>query len=237
MNISTKIATLLLLMASSTTILADTISDEAIKQKNKEAEILKLKDISVQKIPTDFKDNFVNIELHEIVIKNTKNSMSEIDESVKSTKDQAALNSLFESMGTITSYKSYRFNNTPLYTENYFKSSSVISNSNEIKKLDNKTATKSTVYKTSGNYNYYAFKMYISQLDTQDLQLALEGSTNNDYGTIDPSVKDAVSTETNNIKNTFTQTLGIKKDKYTIITNFTTNHETKLLIAKITESE
>lgn len=182
-------------------------------------------------ITSPFENNFVNVEIQEVVLKDVKKAIDDINDSVKLTKGQFELHDLLKSVGSIVEENVFKFNNVMIEKDHDFNNlySRINVDKNDKTLTKNKDTTK--YFKSDNTFNFYNFNFSVFKSANKSVQFKINGDirleeqlVNNDNG------------DKNDImKNKFKQSSGAQLDEYTVITTVSTLNETRLLIIKVTE--
>lgn len=186
-------------------------------------------------ITSPFENNFVNIEIQEVVLKDVKKSIDDINDSVKLTKGQFELHDLLKSVGSIVEENVFKFNNVMIEKDHNFNNLYSRINVDRTARLSlkNKDITKSL--KSDNTFNSYNFNFSVFQSENKSVQFKINGDISSDNRLEEQLVNNDNGDKKDIMKNNFKQSSGAQLDEYTVITTVSTLNETRLLIIKVTE--
>lgn len=182
-----------------------------------------------------YEPTFVNIEIQEIVLKNTKKTFDEIDTSVKSIKNQLELDKFFQSAGDIQEINIFNF--TKIHTDKQVN----VNNTYVRKQVVNANngSKNSQLQNIIENSNQYNFNINMSRLGDKSMRITLYGVINIEYSQADLVSNAVTNKEHGGMSNSFNQSALINMDQYTILSSDVNaagkTREQKLFIVKLTE--
>lgn len=176
---------------------------------------------------------FINVEIHEVIVKNIQKPFSELDKSVKLAKNTIELDKTFQSFGDVQETNSFNFSNVLLNKEaslsNSYSRGYVEKNNVNNKKIDN---YQSVMYS-------YNFKFFLWDTATDKIDFKIKGKINTEYGD-DSDNKSHLKKA--GMSSEFTQSSNATINEYTIISNDVKDLsfdqkalESKFLVVKFTK--
>jgi hypothetical protein len=171
-------------------------------------------------ITSPFKNNFVNVEIQEVVLTNIKKSLDDIDGNVKVTKNALELKELFKSTGDLVENNILKFNNVALERD--------VSFNNTYSRISLDETKKSGDYKINNSSNSYKIDLLIYRSEKDTVQFSIKGNITADNAgqNSDPYTKSGMS-------NLFEQSTGVKVNQYTVFSTVSNLGETRFLIIKV----
>lgn len=175
-------------------------------------------------ITNPFRNNFVNVEIQEVVLTNINKSLDDIENKVKSTKDALELKEFLKSTGTLVENNILKFNNVALERDVSFNNAYSRISLDENKKSDEPKVNKSS--------NYYKIDLLIYRSESDTVQFSITGQI-----TADNSGENSYPKNNYGMDNSFKQSTGIGLNQYSVISTVSNLEETRLLIVKVTKPE
>lgn len=232
-----KCLPLCLAMSSSVVLAADI--PEQIKSKPVDVEsLLTLKKMDTEIDKIIYQPTFVNVEIQEVVLKNTKKTFDEIDTSVKSIKNQFELDKFFQSAGDVQETNIFNF--TKIHTDKKVN----VNNSYVRKQVVNANngSKNSQLQNIIENSNQYNFNINMSRFGDKSIRVTIDGLINTEYSHADLVANAVTNKEHGGMSNSFNQSALINIDQYTILSSDVKDsgldsktREQKLFIVKVTE--
>lgn len=181
--------------------------------------------------------SFVNIEIKEIVIKNTSNLFNSVNEKIKGVKDSTKLDEILSKEGVLFESNTYNFTNVAV------KDIARFSNNQArylIDKSDNKSGDKKELLSKLNISSSYNFKMTIDPIDEKSVILDLQGDTRSNSDYLGKTVGDNAYAS----MNSFNSITKVYLDEYTVVSSFEKKDtlakgadkgksETKIILVKI----
>ena len=185
-----------------------------------------------------YQPTFVNVEIQEVVLKNTKKTFDEIDTSVKSIKNQLELDKFFQSAGDVQETNIFNF--TKIHTDKNVK----VNNSYVRKQVvnANNSSKNSQLQNIIENSNQYNFNINMSRFGDKCIRVSIDGRIDKEYSHADLVANAVMNKEHGGMSNSFNQSALINIDQYTILSSDVKDsgagnksREQKLFIVKVTE--
>lgn len=209
MKLYTKLLPLCLMMSSSFSFASD-VDYDYVKEVKRE----------IPGITSPFKNNFVNVEIQEVVLTNIKKSLDDIDGNVKVTKNALELKELFKSTGDLVENNILKFNNVALDRD--------VSFNNTYSRISLDETKKSGDYKINNSSNSYKIDLLLYRSEKDTVQFSIKGNITADNAgqNSEPYTKSGMS-------NSFDQSTGVKVNQYTVFSTVSNLGETRFLIVKV----
>lgn len=187
-------------------------------------------------ITSPFKNDFINVEIQEVVIKDVKKSIDHISDSVKLTKGQFELHELLTSVGTVVEENVFKFNNVMMDQKHNFNNlySRINVDSTE-KKASTKNSFPDIIIKSDNLFNFYNFNLDFVKSENNSVQFKINGDISSDNKFYDDNANNENSNKKDITKTNFKQTSGAQIGEYTVFSTVQSLKETRLLIIKVTE--
>lgn len=177
--------------------------------------------------------SFVNIEIKEIVIKNTSNLFNSVNEKIKGVKDSTKLDEILSKEGVLFEYNTYNFTNVAVRDIVRFSN-------NQYRYLIDKSGDKKESVSKLNISSAYNFKMTIDPIDDKSVIFNLQGNTRSNSDYLGKSVEDNSYAS----MNSFNNITKVNLDEYTVVSSFEKKDtlakgadkgksETKLILVKI----
>lgn len=186
-------------------------------------------------ITSPFENNFVNVEIQEVVLKDVKKSIDDINDSVKLTKGQFELHDLLKSTGSIVEENIFKFNNVMIEKDHNFNNLYSRINVDKIEATSSKNKDTTKSLKSDNTFNFYNFNFSVYKSENKSVQFKINGDISSDNRIEKQLVNNDNGDKKDIMKNNFKQSSGAQLDEYTVITTVSTLNETRLLIVKVTE--
>lgn len=228
----------LCLSISSSVVFAEDISYDIVKTPTEYTTLLELKkkDNEIDKISRQ--NTFVNVEIQEVVIKNTKKTFDEMDASVKLIKSQMELDKFFQSAGDVQETNVFNFTkvdtNHKVNVNNAYVRKQIV-NTN----TGSKTSVLQNIIENSNQYN---FNIEMNRFGDMSMRITLDGVIKSEYSHADLMANAVTNKEHGGMSNSFNQSALINMEQYTILSSDvkdaglgTKTREQKLFIVKLTE--
>lgn len=177
-------------------------------------------DIDIPGLTSPFKNNFVNVEIQEVVITNINKSLDDIDSNIKSTKNALELKELFKSTGELVENNVLKFNNVALERN--------VSFDNTYSRISLDETKKSGDYKVNNSSNSYKIDLLLYRSEKDTLQFSIKGKI-----TADNAGQNSEPYTKFGMNNSFEQSTGVKVNQYTVFSTVSNLGETRFLIIKI----
>lgn len=209
MKLYTKLLPLCLMMSSSFSFASD-VDYDYVKEVKRD----------IPGITSPFKNNFVNVEIQEVVITNIKKSLDDIDGNVKATKNALELKELFKSTGELVENNILKFNNVALDRD--------VSFNNTYSRISLDDTNKNDDYQVNHSSNSYKIDLLLYRSEKDTIQFGIKGKI-----TADNAGQNSTPYKKSGMDNSFDQTSGVKVNEYTVFSTVSNLGETRFLIIKV----
>lgn len=176
---------------------------------------------------------FINVEIHEVVVKNIQKPFSEIDKSIKMAHNTIELDKTFQSFGDVQETNSFNFSNVLLNRE------VILSNSYSRGYVEKSNVNNKNIDNYQSVMYSYSFKFFLWDAVTDKIDFKIKGKINTEYG--DDS-DDKSHLKKAGMNSEFTQSSNATINEYTIISNDVKDlsfdqkaRESKFLVVKFTK--
>lgn len=156
MKLYTKLLPLCLMMSSSFSFASD-VDYDYVKEVKRD----------IPGITSPFKNNFVNVEIQEVVITDIKKSLDDIDGNVKATKNALELKELFKSTGELVENNILKFNNVALDRD--------VSFNNTYSRISLDDTNKNDDYQVNHSSNSYKIDLILYRSEKDTIQFGIKG--------------------------------------------------------------